>query len=311
MSDVSIVVVNWYSHELVGRCIESVINGTDLVVEVIVVDNSGDQLAANTWARLARGGVKVVRMPSNVGFGRACNAGAKESASGLILFLNPDTEMLPGALQDMVFRMIAHPDVGALGCQLVSSDGSLQTSAYGAYPSTAGTLLDILGVQALWRLLVTARPARFRQVAWAKGACMMVRRESFDAVSGFDPDFFLYAEDADLCFRISRAGWSVCQDPSIRVLHHGASTTSRHRDETLHAYYLGQMTFIRKHGREFVLRLPDGVSAALLRAAACTRACAFALKSLVRPANRELAATYWRVAWRPLRRRQISLPGAQ
>jgi GT2 family glycosyltransferase len=230
--DLSIIIINWHSRAYLRKCLESIDrSGFDGSAEVIVVDNasfdgSGEMIASYFP------GVKFIQSADNRGFSRANNLGFEYSSGRNILFLNPDTEIVGSALTEMVGVLDSNPDVAVLGCRLLNSDGSVQSSCVQSFPTVWNQMVDaellrsvfpranVWGTQALGE----EKPLH-REVETVSGACLLIRREVFDEVAGFSTAYFMYAEDADLCYRVKKAGWNVGCLSTTRVIHHGGGSS--------------------------------------------------------------------------------------
>src|SRR5262249_2706071 len=150
----------------------------------------------------------------NLGFAGANNAAFAHSRGRNVLFLNPDTEVMGNALSVMCSALDAIPDAGGVGCTLLNSDLSLQTSCIQAFPSILNQTLDFDFLQhlfpksTLWGMRPLYAPAGPAvTVDIISGACLMVRRITFEQVGQFSTDYFMYAEDMDLCYKFTLAGW--------------------------------------------------------------------------------------------------------
>lgn len=232
--NISIVIVNWNSREYVRRCIASIKTRTSgLLYEIIVVD-SGSFDGCDRMLEDAYPDVRFVQSQGNIGFGRANTIGASHARGTVLLFLNPDTEVGDGAIQAMYRHLMALRDGGVLGCRLLNSDGSLQTSCVQALPTILNQLLyadiirrwfpaaSLFGAGAL-----SDRTSTVTQVEAVSGACMMIRREVFAHVGAFTADYFMYAEDIDLCFKARRLGFHNYHARDALVIHHGGGSTRR------------------------------------------------------------------------------------
>lgn len=249
MTDLSIVIVNWNAGELVRRAIESVRDGARVLsAELIVVDNASTDGSARPL--LSRSdGTRLIVNGDNVGFARACNQGMRGSRGRYVLLLNPDTVVLPGALETMVAFMDAHARVGAAGPALQNPDGSRQPSG-GEFPS----LRRLLAIHPVIAALCSApeHPLRRRELSAVaevdevSGACMIVRRAAIDQVGLLDEAFFLYFEDVDWCLRLKRAGWKVYYVPAARVVHHWRSRTDPSPGAQVH-HLRSRLYYVRKH----------------------------------------------------------------
>jgi GT2 family glycosyltransferase len=221
---VDVVVVAYNSSRDLGACLDGVAASGDAVGRVVVVDNAS-QDDSSTLAQEHPSRPTVVRSATNLGFGGGCNLGFAATEAPLVLFLNPDAVPEPGAialLGEVVGRDVR---LGAVGARLVDPRGETTAAAAGSEPglrSAAGhfLLLSRLPLVGRWfpplQLSDAAQPAR---VDWVSGGAMVVRREAFSAVGGFDERYFLYMEDVDLCRRLREAGWRVAYEPGAAVRH--------------------------------------------------------------------------------------------
>jgi hypothetical protein len=170
--------------------------------------------------------VQLIANADNRGFTRANNQGLALSRGRYVLFLNPDTELVPAALGRMLAFAEAQPQVGVIGPQLRYGDGSVQSSRR-RFPTLATFFLESTIVQRWWpqnrvlsRYYVLDRPDdATSQVDWVVGACMLVRRAVLEQIGGFDEGFFMYSEELDLCRRAVDAGWQVVYLPAAVVTH--------------------------------------------------------------------------------------------
>lgn len=239
----AIIIVSWNTQDLTRKCITSILRAEhNFELEVLVVDNaSSDGTQAMVAAEFPQ--VKLIANTENMGFGRGCNEGLKNTQAENIFFLNPDAEVEPKALQYMVDYLDSHPKVGALGCALRYPDGTTQRAYYNFY-SFFGSLLDN---QLIKKRLKAATEETTRSVDWVIGAVFMVRRSVLDQVGTFDEDFFLYGEEMELQFRIRKAGWEIVYIPEVGAIHHAGKSAGQARlNSTIHNYR-GRYLFIRKH----------------------------------------------------------------
>ena len=222
MTDVSAVVVNYNAAALLGDCVRSL--RADGATEVIVVDNDSvdDSEAA---VRTADADAAWLPLGRNVGFGAGANRGVAAARAPYVAIMNPDTVVEPGTLKAMAEVLDREPDVAAVGPRVDNPDGSWYPSAR-TFPS----LGDALGHAFLhyvrpdnpfsrrYKLLDWDHDVA-RDVDWISGTCMLVRRDAFEAIGGFDEAYFMYVEDVDLCWRLRAAGHRVRYDPAGRVIH--------------------------------------------------------------------------------------------
>ncbi len=231
--DLSIIIINWNSADFVRKCLQSVYAcTTGWEFEVIVVDNASfdecGEIVRNEFPA-----AKFIQSDINLGFAKANNLGAREAKGRNLLFLNPDTEVMGDALCQMVSFLDVRPDAGIVGCRLLNSDLSLQTSCVQAFPSILNQVLDTEHLRQvfpglrLWgtRALLTAgEPAEVEVIS---GACLMIKSEVFETAGQFSSNYFMYAEDADLCFKANQAGWKNYYLGGVSVVHHGGRSSDK------------------------------------------------------------------------------------
>jgi len=246
--ELSIVIVNWNTKDLLRRCVESIANSNiPTQFEVVVVDNaSHDESLAlindspSVQSLLATQQLKIVQNSENVGFGRANNQAFALTKSPFVFLLNPDAQVDPDAVGKLLQTIRSNHGIGACGPRILNADGSIQTSVYFSPPSPWHTFL--------WQLkLYLVLPGKLRgelllgrhwthnrrrDVPMLIGAALLVRREVIDEVGGFDEQFEMYSEDHEWCWRMRKSGWRVVFDPSATVTHHGGvSATKRWSNE--------------------------------------------------------------------------------
>jgi GT2 family glycosyltransferase len=242
--------------------------------------------------------VALVTSERNLGFGRAVNLVAERSEEPWIAPANADVALTPGALEALLEAGRAHPEAGAVAPRLLLPDGSTQHSVH-AFPSLSLTLLFALGLYRLRpglgeRLCLPGRwdPQRPRQVPWALGAFLLIRRHAFEAAGRFDIRQWLYAEDLDLGWRLARAGFTTRYEPRARVLHQGAAATAQaFGDERTSRFTAASYAWmLERHGA-----LRTRLIALVSLAGAAGRLVALSALALVRPERRAArnAARTW------------------
>ncbi|HEV8584852.1 MAG TPA: glycosyltransferase 87 family protein [Methylomirabilota bacterium] len=258
--DVTAVVVSWNTREHLARCLaalEAAAGG--LRVETIVVDNgSTDGSQAMVADKFPR--VRLIQSPDNVGFGRACNLGAAAGTGRAILLVNSDCEPAPGALATLSAALDADATLGAAFARLLNADGTLQPSVHDALPGPWSQAGDVVFASSLRYALYRApglkrallgrtlrRHAAAHDVAWGGAACVLVRRKAFEAVDGFDPRFFMYMEDLDLCARLGAAGFRLRYLPEAVAVHHWGASTAKSPAPMLRHAYLSRLAYFDKH----------------------------------------------------------------
>ena len=255
-SDIDIVIVNWNAGELLQKCIRSVgsaVQGSGLVVKLIVVDNdSSDQSAANLQSPECP--LVVVRNIKNVGFGAACNQGAREGHAEFLLFLNPDTEISAENLREPVafLREPANARYGVCGIQLRDESGDISRSC-ARIPTVFQLLFTSVGLAQAFPGLPFGIPMTdwdhrsSRDVDHVIGAFYLIRRTLFSAVGGFDERYFVYLEDLDLSLRVRQAGYVSRYLTSTFAHHVGGGTSRQIKARRLFYSIDSRLTFLRRH----------------------------------------------------------------
>lgn len=242
-SNVLVIIVNYRSAALTLRAIESLAverqRFPELALKVVVVENaSGDEEALRYGLRARASSwddwVSLLVSPNNGGFGAGNNRGMEWSygigePARYFHFLNPDTEIRPGAIHELVRFLDAHPRAGIAGSRLEDDIGTDWASVF-RFPTVMSELEQgfALGLvsRALERHIVRRQageqPSRSD---WLPGASMMVQRQTIEDVGGFDEEFFLYFEETDFALRAHRAGWETWYVPTSRVMHIAGQST--------------------------------------------------------------------------------------
>jgi GT2 family glycosyltransferase len=226
VADVSVIIVSWNTRELLTNCLRSVFNESPaLSLEVIVIDNASRD-GTPEMIRSEFPEVKLIVNSENRGFAAANNQGFRIGVGRYMLMLNPDTEVWDGAIKTSIDYAEAHPDVGIVGCQVYLSETEIQRTGM-AFPSAWNLALTMSGLS---RAFSRSRLFGAPELGWwdrkderdldvISGMFMLIRRAALDQVGLLDEAYFVYAEETDLCFRFSRAGWRRVFIPTARILH--------------------------------------------------------------------------------------------
>jgi hypothetical protein len=300
---VSVVIVTYRNEADIAGCLTAVRNTAPVApAEVIVVDNaSGDGTVA---AARAVAGVTVIERPDNGGFAAGCAAGAAAATGGWLLFLNPDTVITPDALAALLDCAAQHPAAGIVGGRFVHADGSSDPRSCWGRPSPWSALCFALGLNSLLpgsRVFDPEAPrpwpagrAGDRAVPVVSGAFMLVRRELWDDLGGFDPVFFLYGEDADFCLRAAAAGCRPMVTGRAVCQHAGGRSSSSAGKLVL--LFTGKATVVRRHFPSWL----RGPGVGLLLAGVLLRATAsrvIGTASAARQARPTARGEDWRALW--------------
>jgi GT2 family glycosyltransferase len=235
--EASVIIVSFNTKDVLRECLESVERESDgLRIETLVVDNhSSDgspEMVENEFPR-----VRVLRSTVNLGFGAANNLAIQTAGGRYLILLNSDAFLCPGSLRAAVNNMNLHPEVALAGARLVGRDFSWQPSAR-MFPSVFSDALVLTGLAARFprsrffgRFDRTwADQSESAEVDWVPGAFSIVRAKVLEKVGLFDPRFFMYSEEVDLCRRIKMAGYEIWYWPDIQIVHIGGESSRQIKD---------------------------------------------------------------------------------
>lgn len=237
--DVSVIIVNYHTSSLVKDCIASILRHTEGVTyEIIVVDNATEpDLPHQMGAAFPDAPARCVMLEENVGFGRANNAGFDVARGRNLFCLNPDTILLNNAIRILSDYLDTHPGTGAAGANLYDEHLRPMHSFRRRFPGPAWEFNELLHL--VPDRLRYGRNRHFNasgqplDVAYVTGADLMIPRRVLDATGGFDPDFFMYYEETDLCRRIRAKGFGIVSVPEARIQHlEGGSFADKRVNET-------------------------------------------------------------------------------
>lgn len=247
----SIIVVNWNAGAQLRTCIDSIAQyGAGLVKQTIVVDNGSVDGSDASVEGLPN--VTLIRAGANLGFGKACNLGARQAKSDYLLFLNPDaalySETLPKALAYM--QDPANAKVGICGVQLIDETGHVSRSC-ARFPTAVGHVVHAVGldrfIPRLGHFMAEWDHAQTRQVNHVIGAFFLVRRAVFESLHGFDERFFVYLEDLDFSYRSRRAGWETMYLADAQAFHAGGGTSNQVKARRLFYSLRSRLLYAFKH----------------------------------------------------------------
>jgi N-acetylglucosaminyl-diphospho-decaprenol L-rhamnosyltransferase len=256
VSGLDVVIVSYRCEGLLRDCLGSLReNPPSVPMRVIVVDNaSGD--GTPDMVRREFGDVELIEQSRNSGFSVANNVGIGAGDSPYVLVLNPDTRITPGSLDTVLAVLDQHPEVGMAGPRLELDDGSFDHASRRGFPTPLSALGHFTGIGR--REGASGELAAYRApevesgpVDAINGAFMLIRRAALDQVGGFDPRYWMYMEDLDLCYRFAEAGWTTWYEPSATVIHVKAGTSGKRRSWRLNrAFHYGMYRFYRDHYAE-------------------------------------------------------------
>lgn len=287
MPAVSIIIVTYHSRAVIGQALEAIGPSVDDgVAECIVVDNASPDGTAD-YIESEYPWVHLVRSPGNLGYGRGCNLGFEHADSPFVFVLNPDTAIEARALKILLEFADEHPRCGIAGPAIRESGAHLQAAGLMTTPMT--TLRSAFGSKRVFRDRRVIEPgAEPFRTSWVCGAAMLIRSSLFRHLGGFDPRFFLYFEETDLCRRAHAAGFEIWAVGEALISHVGGASAEASRKSERGAciveyFYPSRYYYLCKHYGTPLAALTEALEATLLR-----------IRSLVWPVgpNRHRAAVH-------------------
>ena len=297
---VSIIIVNWNTRELLADCIQSIYaSPPEGKYDIWVVDNFSSD-GSSAMIRENYPSIKLIENDKNLGFARANNQALRRSQGEYVLLLNPDTVVKSNAISKLIHFLDNNPDAGIAGPRLINPDGTLQISAF-PFPTLFREFWRMFHLDSVYCLsnypMNNWNQDQARDVDTLLGACMLIRRDAINQSGLFDEKYFIYSEEVDLCIRLNRSGWRLYWVPRAVVVHHGGKSTQQVSEEMFLRLYEGKVLLFRKHHSKlsvFVYKL-------ILFAATLTRLVLTPIALVEEPAKRDehlsLSNSYRRLFW--------------
>ena len=232
-ADLSVVIVNWNTIDMLRAVLASAFNTCGAItLQMIVIDNASDDGSVDMVAAEFPD-AELIRNSDNRGFAAANNQGFELARGRYILLLNSDTIVLGDVLAASVRYLDTHKDVGAMGCRVLNTDGSMQRTC-AMWPSLTNLALQTSG---LWRLPPRKVFGRYLMLDWQRdsarevdsisGCYLMLHRKVLDEVGPLDETFFFFGEETDWCRRMREAGWKLMFAPVGEIIHHGSASAKK------------------------------------------------------------------------------------
>ena len=247
--DVSFVIVNWNTAELLKNCIASIYSTVNnKKFEVIVVDNASNDDSVELIQKIFPA-VKLIRNSKNLGFSRAVNVGLRLSSGKYLILLNTDTILQKHAVNRLIDFMDSNKNVGICGGQLIYEDGRKQNS-FDNYPSL---LFEIFNKSLLKRLFPRKYYGKFNdfiepvEVESIIGACFVISRVCMEKIGLLDEDYFFFIEETDYCYRANKQGFSVVHVPQSKIVHFQGVSAKKIPVRSRMEYFYSKQLFFKKN----------------------------------------------------------------
>lgn len=252
MPDVSIIIVTYNSENYIVSCIQSVLEQKSKIsYEVIVVDNASTDKTLELISDIPN--VQVIMNVENLGYSRANNTGIRQAKGEYLLLLNPDIMLSHQVLDDLIDSLKQDPHRGIVAPQLKYPNGLIQESARRLPNLLVQTIARAPIINKLFQtklekyVMAEWDHQSSRNVDWVIGACMLARRDTILQVGLFDEDYFLYCEDVDLCYRLSKKGYKIYYNASISMTHDYQKSSRRKLNKLTIVHLVSICKFYIKH----------------------------------------------------------------
>lgn len=255
MIDLSIIIVNYNVKEFLLNLLDSInIASKNISVETIVIDNASDDGSVEL-IRQKFPDLTLIVNKINVGFGAANNQGMQIAQGKYFLIINPDTIVREDTFLKMIHFFDHAIDAGIAGCKVLNPDGTLQLACRRSFPGPWTSFTKVIGLSALFpnnRILARYNLTYLNEnqtyeVDAVSGAFLMMRKEVYKKIGGFDEQFFMYGEDLDLCYRAQKSNFKVYYVHSTEIIHYKGESTKRSGLDETKVFYNAMHLFVRKH----------------------------------------------------------------
>ena len=267
--DVSIIVINWNTRDLLAQCLESVyVNPPDSEFEVVVVDN-GSSDASAILVREQFPQVRLFENVENIGFVRANNQAIRECRGCYVLLLNSDTIVKPDSLTKMVRFLDEHSEAGIVGAFIENPDGTPQR-CFGNFPTILTEFAYAWGMDSWspiseWLAPPPISSNECRQTDWVLGAALMIRRDILNSVGCLDEEYFMYSEEVDLCYRVRKNDWRNYILGNAHIIHLGGQSSQQIPAPMKAELFRSKVKYFRKnHGSAAAVFMESVFAASIL-----------------------------------------------
>jgi len=256
--DISVIIVNYNVKELLQQCVNSVLSSSkNLKTEIIIVDNNSfDGSVEFIKSKFSlNSNIKVISSPVNLGFAKGNNIGVKEAKGEYLLILNPDTVLQEDTLEKTLSFYKTDSQIGAVTCKLVLPNGKLDLACRRSFPTPSVAVYRMLGLSKLFPKsklfgkynLTYLDENHIYEVDAIVGAFILLRKDIYDKVGGFDEEYFMYGEDLDLCYRLKKAGYKIYYFPGTSIIHYKGESTKKSSISYVNNFYGAMQIFVRKN----------------------------------------------------------------
>lgn len=270
--ELDVVIVNYNAGTALHACVESVLASTGVRTRCIIIDNNSIDQSTDFCVKYSPTEIVLVSNPVNVGFSSAVNQGVALSSGAWVMLLNPDTIVPTDSLGELLrVAQSSVAQVGAFGCLVRNPDLSEQRGCRRDIPTIAKVLAHAVGLHRVFPVLefnYTGRvlPAKEQPVAAISGSCMLLSRQAYTEIGGFDEDYFLHFEDLDYCARLRAANWQIIFVPFIQIKHLQGVCSALEPIKVIFYKHISMLRFFYRHSGWQKILLPILAPLVVLRA---------------------------------------------
>jgi hypothetical protein len=240
----SFIIINYQTPDLTCQCLDSIFKYFSGDLEIILLDNASSDDSIYIIENKLSGKIKFIKNKSNLGFAKANNFGAKIAKGDILFFLNSDTLMVEDLSKSIENFFDTNKNLGIISPELFVDDKTPQKKAYGHFPK----LRDLL----LKNLRITKETNKKEDIDWISGAALVIKKDIFNKVGGWDENFFMYMED--ICWRVKKLGYGVALCPNTKIIHLGGRSMDKNFQRRKY-YFKSQDYFFKKHHGYFSMIL--------------------------------------------------------
>lgn len=247
--DISIIIINYKTPKLTINCINSIFAlNNNINKEIILIDNNSLDNSVNLIKKNFANKIKIIENNENLGFAKANNQGANISKGKYLLFLNSDT-IIKKSFFKTCFNILEYKNIGAVSPRLKNYDGSNQTKSFGFFPTPWNLLTQKTKLEPKINL-----NNKYQTFDWISGCSLMIKKETFKKIGGWDSNFFLYFEDVDLCYRLNKINKKSAIALQENIIHLGGSSLKINKEKKK-IYYYSQDYYLKKHYNLIILHI--------------------------------------------------------
>ncbi|MDD3285403.1 MAG: glycosyltransferase family 2 protein [Patescibacteria group bacterium] len=238
----SIIIINYKTKELTAECIQSLFKQIKTIkFEIIVIDNASGDGSVKFLQEKFGDTIKLITNENNLGFAGANNQGAALAKGDIFLFLNSDTIIEKNFFHDYSDILKQNKQIGIISPRLLTASGENQKSAFGRFPNIFRLITQKTKIDP-----ILDENKKYNIVDWVSGCALIIRRDLFEQIKGWDEKFFLYYEDVDLCKRVKNCGYLSAVANKTTIIHLGGQSLAQSLKKHRH-YFRSQDYYFRKH----------------------------------------------------------------